>query len=160
MVKMKKVRTSAWVDPSWILLLNERGLTLSSYIAKSLPLFLGLPEDPMEKLIQKDITNMVLRVRSTYINEIRDRSTLFDAEKEKERQKLVPLIKIGEKLQRTTCYQDILKALADRDVDAECWPVALDEINNMNGSKLEFYEFWNLSLQWYDVLGKSEKAKV
>jgi len=103
---------------------------------------------------------MVLRVRSTYINEIRDRSTLFDAEKEKERQKLVPLIKIGEKLQRTTCYQDILKALADRDVDAECWPVALDEINNMNGSKLEFYEFWNLSLQWYDVLGKSEKAKV
>jgi hypothetical protein len=86
MKKDAKIRTSLWINPSLLLLLNERGLTLSSFIGRTLPAFLDLPVDPREKMIQEDLEKAVLRARSTYELEIRElikeRSTI-EAEKTK-----------------------------------------------------------------------------
>jgi hypothetical protein len=157
MQKLEKTRTSAWVYPTHILLLNERGLTLSSFLAYALPMFLDLPPDPREQLIKADMEKMVLRLRSTYefeIKQIVQGKTEKDAESNREKAKTADLIQFGEYLQRTTAYPVFKSQLMRKYYDDDTiLTIVTREINRMNGKTYRENEVWNTAITWYQKYG-------
>ena len=154
-----KIRTSVWVHPSFILLLNERGLTLSSFLSLALPMFLELPPDPREQLIKADVEKMVLRLRSTYeleIKQIMQEKAEKDAELIPEKQRISELIQFGDYLQRTKSYPDFRRCLERKDPDDSVLRNITKEINRLNGNEYEEIELWNKAITWYAVAKKRE----
>lgn len=96
MNKRGKIRTSIWIDPKLILLLNERGIELTRFISLALPAFLELPEDPTEQIIQEKARKAVLRLRSTYEKEVQEiiKNHEIDQKNEEIRQKPVKMIHV------------------------------------------------------------------
>ena len=153
---MTNVRKAIWVNTQLLLMISDKGIDLSTFVNKALANFLDLPEDPNEKLLREKIDKSVIRLRISYINEIRDRITFSeqthlveDIEKAKQKELIAELQKVGEKLQRTSCYNKVLDALKTLDPEAHCWDTALREINNMNGDHFTPEELWNKSIEWY-----------
>ena len=147
-----KNRTSVWVDPRLNMLLNERGMTLSSFIARTLPIFLDLPEDPRDKLIQDKLSQVVLRARSFYISEMAE---LMKEHKQelKEDPKILELLNLGDKLVKTSAYPIFKNCLAKREPDMDILSVVTIEINKMNGQKYDELDLWNQSLEWFSKYG-------
>jgi hypothetical protein len=149
---MKKVRAASWVYPTWILLLNERGMTLSSYIARTLPGFLGIPEDPRDKLIQDELNQVVIRARIYYASEM---SELMKEHKQemKEDPKNIELLNLGDKLVKTSGYPIFVKCLAKREPDMDVLSIVTSEVNQVSDKKYSDLDLWNQSLQWFSKYG-------
>ena len=151
-----KIRTSVWVHPSLILLLNERGMTLSSFISRSVPMFLDLPEDPREKLIQQDLEETVLRLRSTYENEVKkivagnsEKTVLEGIQKQKD----IELMNLGNLIRTAPSYTRFEKCLKKSDIDDDVLVALTAEINKVSKKQFDPLDVWNLSVSWYRKYG-------
>ena len=161
---MKHVRRYVWVDPYLLRLLDEKGVELSAFLNKALPTFLDLPEDPTQKLLREKLEDSMIRVRLSYINEIRTRiqnaeqaQSQEDIEKAKQKELIAQLTEFGSKLQQLSCYDRCVRSLRDVDPEAPCWDRALSEFNNLNGKKYSIGELWETANEWYRKCPVPEK---
>ena len=144
------------MDPNVLLMIDNKGIDLSTFVSKAAAFFLDLPEDPTAKLLRKKIENSAIRTRISYLNEIRSRIieseqqvAQVDREKTKQKELIAELEKVGESLKKTSCYSKVLVALKTLDPEAPCWDTALQEINATNGDTFTADELWNKAIEWY-----------
>lgn len=137
-------------------MMEEKGVVISSFINKAMASFLELPDDPTQKLLRENIEHSAIRVRISYLNEIRSRIieseqqvAQVDREKTKQKELIAELEKVGESLKKTSCYSKVLVALKTLDPEAPCWDTALQEINATNGDTFTADELWNKAIEWY-----------
>jgi len=137
-------------------MMEEKGVVMSSFINKAMASFLELPDDPTQKLLRENIEHSAIRVRISYLNEIRSRIieseqqvAQVDREKAKQKELIAELEKVGESLKKTSCYSKVLVALKTLDPEAPCWDTALQEINATNGDTFTADELWNKAIEWY-----------
>jgi hypothetical protein len=137
-------------------MMEEKGVVMSSFINKAMASFLELPDDPTQKLLRENIEHSAIRVRISYLNEIRSRIieseqqvAQVDREKTKQKELIAELEKVGESLKKTSCYSKVLVALKTLDPEAPCWDTALQEINATNGDTFTADELWNKAIEWY-----------
>lgn len=137
-------------------MMEEKGVVMSSFINKAMASFLELPDDPTQKLLRENIEHSAIRVRISYLNEIRSRimeaeqtHLVEDMEKAKQKELIAELEKVGESLKKTSCYSKVLVALKTLDPEAPCWDTALQEINATNGDTFTADELWNKAIEWY-----------
>ena len=153
---MTKIRKHVWVDSNLALLMDDKGIDLSSFLHLAMTGFLDVPEDPTVKLLRENIPKSVDRVRAGYINAIRTRAgeldqaqSKEDIEKAKQKELIGQLTEFGNKLQNISCYQRCLRALKEVDPEAPCWDRALSEFNNINGKTYNRFEIWETANEWY-----------
>jgi hypothetical protein len=153
---MKKRRTSFWVDPNLILMMNSKGIEVSAFLNRAMILFLELPDDPREALLKKKTEDVVSTLRSTYVRELRESLKTFALQNQEKNQEILrkeayqeKLFEIGDLLNKTSCFPRIIESLSDRNAEASCWDTAVFEINSKNGTRYEFVELWNLAIDWY-----------
>lgn len=128
-------------------------------------MFLELPEDPREKLIQKRLDDMVLRLRSTYEREIKEMVRDFSAQQEleiesknmKEKRDSL-LLNLGEILQELNIYPQLERDLMQKDMESDLWDTALALVNSKSGTQYDLGTLWNTSLEWFKVYGMKKKA--
>ena len=137
-------------------MMEEKGVVMSSFINKAMASFLELPDDPTQKLLRENIEHSAIRVRISYLNEIRSRIieseqqvAQVDREKTKQKELIAELEKVGESLKKTSCYSKVLVALKTLDPEAPCWDTALQEFNATNGDTFTADELWNKAIEWY-----------
>jgi hypothetical protein len=154
-----------WIEERSLLLLQMRGMTPTSVLSKVLPGFLELPEDPGELLIKKQTEEVVLRLRSTYEREIRDRirestaqQQVQDLERARADQQAQELLKLGNLLQQTQRWDRAREALQCQDYEAPVWENVLDEINRMNGGKWTFDKLQSTAIEWWRRYGQATHA--
>lgn len=162
---MPKMRTSIWVDPNLVLLLRTYGLDLSSFVNKTLVEFLELPADPREKLVNEKIDSTVLRLRSTYENEMREIMKDYARESaskisEENRQSVIDqeLYTLGEHLKTLNFYPKLEKCLKDPGLTEEYWDSWIDAsavISSKTGKQHDENNLWNMALQWWQKYGKT-----
>jgi hypothetical protein len=161
---MKKVRRCVWIEERSLLLLQMRGMTPTSILSKILPVLLELPEDPSEALIKKQTEEVVLRLRSTYERELRDRirdhtaqQELKDLDRAVADQRVREVLSFGDMLQKTTCWPRVQTALQDLDAEAPCWEIATREIQVLsgNGKDWDVINVWNMSIDWWKRYGRN-----
>jgi hypothetical protein len=158
---MPQIRRSYWVDSSLLMMMEDKGVVMSTFINKAMASFLELPDDPNERLLRENINSAAIRVRISYLNEIRDRITKAEMDEtqsnaEKAKQKAInqKLMEVGEQLRRTSVYTRIIKALDKLDGEDPIWDTAIEEFNDVNGTDYDFLSLWNLSIAWYKAYGK------
>jgi len=147
-----KVRASAWVDPKLILLLNESGLTLTSFLNRALPIYLDLPEDPRDKLIQEKLDKMVIRLRISYAKEMQ--AAILESQIENQadlelQEQQSELLDLGDLLQKMSTYAQIEKDLKNKEPSDELWEDLAAIVSSKTGRELTSHELWNQALQWW-----------
>jgi hypothetical protein len=162
---MPKMRTSIWVDPNLVLLLRTYGLDLSSFVNKALIEFLELPGDPREKLIREKMDDTVLRLRSTYENEMREimkdyakNNTSKIAQETRQAEQEKELYSLGENLKSLNFYPKLEKCLKDPDLADDYWDQWVDAaaiISSKNGKKWDENVLWSTALDWWKKYGKA-----
>jgi len=162
---MVKVRRCFWVDDTAFLMLQGKCIDPSTLINQIITLFLNLPEDPREKLVKEQSEEVMIRLRIQYEREIRDRiresaaqQAVQDLDRAAADKRSAELLHVGELLQRTTCWTQVLRALRDQDSDSEYWEIAVHEVNGMDGDRWESTRLWNTAIDWYARYGKGQHA--
>lgn len=161
---MVKVRRSIWIDDRALLLLQGKGINLSTLISKTMLIFLDLPEDPREKIIQDKIKDIAIRLRIQYEEELRARIREFDKQNEVQDldraaadQRNGEILNFGDMLQKTTCWPRVQTALQDLDAEAPCWEMATREIQvaSGNGKDWDIISVWNMAIDWWKRYGRN-----
>jgi hypothetical protein len=149
------------VDDTAFLMLQGTGVDPSTLINRIIALFLKLPDDPREKLVQEQSEEIMIRLRIQYEREIRDRimeqatkQAAQDLDRVAADQRAAELLSFGELLQKTTCWMQIHRALQDGNYDSDYWEIALMEINAADGDKWDSTRLWNNAIEWYNRFGK------
>ena len=162
---MVKVRRCFWVDDNLFMLITAKGVDPSTLINKFFAGFLDLPDDPRENFIRAKTEEQVIRLRITYEQLIRDRirqsaaqQAVQDLDRAAADKRSAELLHVGELLQRTTCWTQVLRALQDKDSDSEYWEIAVHEVNGMDGDRWESTRLWNTAIDWYARYGKGASA--
>ena len=162
---MVKVRRCFWVDDNLFMLITAKGVDPSTLINKFFAGFLDLPDDPRENFIRAKTEEQVIRLRITYEQLIRDRirqsatqQVVQDLDRAAADKRSAELLHVGELLQRTTCWTQVLRALKDQDSDSEYWEIAVHEVNGMDGDRWESTRLWNTAIDWYARYGKGQHA--
>jgi hypothetical protein len=148
-----------------MLLIQSKGIDPSTLVNRVIALFLDLPEDPREKLIQQQSEEMVIRLRIQYEREIRDRIREYATEQaahDRDRAARAaaekPILEFGALLQQTSQYPQALLALQSMRHEAPCWETILDELGARTGRTWEFTEMWNTAIEWYRRYGSRQHA--
>ena len=162
-----KRRTSVWVDPQLVLLMQNQGIDISSFLNRAMALFLDLPEDPREKLIREKSEKLVHKLLCSYNTDLKEslaeaqrKEAELHPEKLRELALQKQLFHIGDCLKETSVYGKLLKSLMKKNPDIAPWEIALKEINSSNGNKYSEVELWNLSLDWYKNIGSKKPGEV
>jgi hypothetical protein len=130
-------------------------------------MFVGIPEDPRDQLIKQQMNETAIRLRISYEQELRSRSSeitqeqhIRDLQLVAANQKSQDLKKFGNNFMDVSCFPQCIRALDDKNYDSDYWEIALAEFNNNNGSHYDESEFWNIALEWYTMMGETEKEKM
>jgi len=161
-VESNRKRTAIWIDPRLILMLNDEGWELSTFVRRAAQEYLELPEDPRDKIKEEKLKKMVLRIRSTITQEIQEaikadetenviKKTQEDIIKEKESN----LIHLGEWIQKRSEYPEFQRYFIRHDYDDDI----LHKVHfayelECPGRFSHKESFWNALISWYNKYGR------
>lgn len=158
---MSKVRRCFWVDDRALLLIQAKGVDVSTLINRVMILFAGLPEDPREALIREQSEEIMIRLRISYENEIRARikkdaakHQAQDLERARTDQRLADLMSLGDQLKQLSFFDQLERDLMRGDPDTDLWEDAAVIVSTNNPIKYDLGTLWNTAIDWYRQYGR------
>lgn len=162
---MVKVRRCFWVDDNLFLMISSKGIDPSSLINRFFAGFLDLPEDPRDLLIKQKTEEIVIRLRISYEQELKEamrqealKDSIKNQEKAVKEAKDIRLMDLGDLLQELNIYPQLERDLMQKDMESDLWDTALALVNSKSGTQYDLGTLWNTSLEWFKVYGMKKKA--
>lgn len=150
---MKKRRSSVWVNPDLVLMMQSKGIDLSAFLNRAMELFLELPEDPHEQMIKHRTEEIVSKLLLRYAKEMKDcilekeaREKILNAPKEN-------LRIVGIHIKTSKHNGRLLESLENKDFDEDLWDRACTEINKKNKTKYDSLALFNQGIDWFRTFG-------